>query len=1004
MNSPEPSYSGEDDSFGDFLREVARAPVVSTVSSRELEPGAVLDGHLRIESLLGRGGMGVVYLAHHIDLDRQVALKLTRGEPSPKTRARMLAEARALAAVGHPNIVAVYDVGTLDDGIYIAMELVRGGTARSWLHEKTRTWRDVLDIYIQAGRGLVAAHNALLVHRDFKPDNILVGDDGRVRVCDFGVVGSIASRPDDAECGSSAMRASAASHARTPSIGELTAEGSVVGTRDYMAPEQEMGQAVGARSDQFSFCVALYEALFDYRQRFSQDSSRRDDAVGDDKIGPRAMRRVPSGIRRALLRGMAADPDDRFPDMQALLVELERGRRGGRRAAALGLVASACTLSVAALLTFGGQAPCTRSADRLSSVWTAGHEQRGADAFARTGLVLAAGTWEVVASELNGYAAGWVAAHRDACEATRVHKKQSEMLMDLRMQCLADRRDALAAVVTLFERADRGIIVNATRAVAALPAVDACEDAEALRSLAPIPATARRAGRALQERISGASAAVVAGRYIEAEALGRAVLADAEVLGTPLFIARAGAALANALERQRRWRDAQAHAERALSEAISARDDVLAADLMIDLVCYEETGPQVEAAADARIAQARAWLTRLDHPLALELRMAQCEGKILAAQGEVERAVEVWKHGAALAKERGARPIRQLRLLAMVATGLRIRGKLEASRRIYDALLPQLEALMVAGHPYLAEQIHNAALTDRSIGDLSRARQRMQRSLELRLAVFGEESETVIETLLNLSSVEWMSQQPEQAIALENQATKILESFTPTDPAIEIAVYVRVAGSRDRAEGPAAALAVLQTLWPRVRDSVPAEHQSRIAFAANAANFANAAGQHRRALEFSREGLAGLGADASRSPMLREYLERQRGSALLPEDPDAALQAYQRGLRAVATADCPPQTRFYGQLGVGSALLKLGRHDDAVDPLRAASAIDQIRPYDQARARLLLARAYAQGGASAKAAKSATEALNLEIDDADLEAELRALLESLSVPLDVLGR
>ncbi|MCC6522830.1 MAG: protein kinase [Polyangiaceae bacterium] len=308
-------------------------------AAAELAPGARV-GRYRIVSTIASGGMGIVYLARDPEMDRAVALKLVRPSAAGgEARSRLVAEARALARLSHPNVVAAYDVGTLAGQVWIAMEHVDGVTLEAWL-AATRPDRDAcLRVFAEAGRGLAAVHRAGFVHRDFKPANVLVGRDGRVRLLDFGLV----------QLGHGAGAGPAAtlveSHVRPVALTlPLTRVGAVLGTPVYMSPEQHASSRVDARSDQFSFCVALYEALTGVRP-FAGDTF---EALGAEvRAGrfrdARAHARLPRALRRTLERGLAVDPAARFPDMDALLAALAP-RPTWRRIAplgALGLVVGA---------------------------------------------------------------------------------------------------------------------------------------------------------------------------------------------------------------------------------------------------------------------------------------------------------------------------------------------------------------------------------------------------------------------------------------------------------------------------------------------------------------------------------------------------------------------------------------------------------------------------------------------------------------------------------------
>lgn len=312
------------DTCGDCRRAVALA--ASTTFSPPApraahwpELGARL-GHYLVEDLLGRGGMGAVFAARDETLDRRVALKLLHRAGDDVARARLEREAQAMARLNHPNVVTVYALGDWDGGRFIAMELVDGLTFDVWRRAAPRTPREVLSMLLAAGRGLAAAHAAGVVHRDFKPTNVLVGTDGRARVSDFGL-----SRPvvaSDEVASDSSL---------------LTQAGTLLGTLSYMAPEQLDGSPADARSDQFSFCVTLVEALRGERPFGSGDRA----ALRAAMAKPPRLDGVPAGLRGALARGLSEEPSARFPTLEALLHELERGttRRRVMTASAVGMVA-----------------------------------------------------------------------------------------------------------------------------------------------------------------------------------------------------------------------------------------------------------------------------------------------------------------------------------------------------------------------------------------------------------------------------------------------------------------------------------------------------------------------------------------------------------------------------------------------------------------------------------------------------------------------------------------
>jgi len=298
-------------------------------------------GRYQIVNHLGTGGMGVVYSAFDPELDRHVAIKvLGLSRESTSARARLLREAQALAKLSHPNVLTVFDVGTFDDNVFIAVELVAGQTLRDWLDTK-RTQTEVINVLIAAGRGLAAAHKADLVHRDFKPENMVIGDDGRVRVIDFGLACApgvdIIGSPEE-EPGTVASPIS------------LTRTGTIVGTPAYMSPEHHIGGDISAKSDQFSFCVCLYEALYGQRPFNDDDLLELVRSIDEQSLRVAPVdSRVSARLRRILLRGLSRDPRARYPSMNALLDDLAQPPRWPRRLALAVTAVAGVALAIAAL-------------------------------------------------------------------------------------------------------------------------------------------------------------------------------------------------------------------------------------------------------------------------------------------------------------------------------------------------------------------------------------------------------------------------------------------------------------------------------------------------------------------------------------------------------------------------------------------------------------------------------------------------------------------------------
>ncbi|MEM9462359.1 MAG: serine/threonine-protein kinase [Myxococcota bacterium] len=465
---------------------------------------------------VGHGGMGTVYAAYDGQLDRKIAVKVLSDQqmPDPKARLRFMREAQALARLSHPNVVTVYEVGDSDGEVFLAMEFIRGQSLKAWIGTQP-DWREVLEVLVQAGRGLAAAHAAGLVHRDLKPHNIMRREDGVVKVLDFGLARTMSDESretlEDHEVSISGS-----------ALGSFTRTGTLVGTPAYMSPEQYRGQAADARSDQFSFCVTLYEALYTTRPFAGSTLTELQRSILLGEVATTVPgSNVPHWLHRVVVRGLSPEPAARWPSMAALLEALSRDPSRRRNRWLWGL-AGLCALGMGGMaLHTWSQArarPCKEAAERLVGVWDATRRDEVKTAILGIGRSYAHEVWDRAQRVLDAYADDWVDMHTEACEATATRGEQSPQLLDLRMRCLHRAAVDLRATVDTLADADAKIVHNAHKLTANLRPLSRCADIEALTAeVEPPPMDEVEAVEAAQVQLALAKSQESAGLYAAAK-------------------------------------------------------------------------------------------------------------------------------------------------------------------------------------------------------------------------------------------------------------------------------------------------------------------------------------------------------------------------------------------------------------------------------------------------------------------------------------------------------
>ncbi len=785
--------------------------------------------------LVGRGGMGEVYAAYDPELDRKVAVKLLRVKPGngvslTEGRQRTLREAQAIARLSHPNVVVVYDVGTFRDQVFIAMEFVEGNTVTYWLQSQPRSWQEILKVFRAAGKGLTAAHDKGLVHRDFKPDNVMVGRDGEVRVMDFGLARQVSEKPATAEGVTPAVRIpvvvtdplpmrvtdpmttvllnTGASSAPAPTGPvdmqatsvmfemQLTRTGAMMGTPAYMAPEQFLGTSTDARTDQFSFCVALYEALYGERPFSGNTMFALTTAVvqGHVKEAPQSSK-VPLWVRKVLLRGLRPQAAERYPTMHDLIEALGKNPRAARNRAmaivAVALIPLALGLGVRQSLA-NHRSICGAGPAHLGGIWdlpVAGETEslRQGEihaAFLHTGKTYASDVYATVSRILTGYAQSWANMYREACESTQVRGEQSSEVLDLRMSCLQERLGGLRALTDVFGQANGEVVENAVSAANNLRSLDRCADVPLLRSVVrppEDPATRARVAD-LRHQLAGLKALYDAGRYREGLKSAPGLVAAARALGYQPLVAETLALMGTMYSKSN-----DSHlAEQALVESYFAADasrhDEVRAEAALFLVWvigYQE-GRYVEAQRWAKTGDAV--LQRLGGHELLHAWLLNNLGGIFEIQGEREAALRAQQEGLTLKEQALGRDHPDVGVsegnVAVVLTAL---GRNQEALAHVDRSIEILENGLGPDHPDLATQLMNRGEILNALGRYHDGRASFERARIIWERELGLDNRILAYALTGIG-VSYLSEgDPSSAIVPLERAFKIREA-QETDP------------------------------------------------------------------------------------------------------------------------------------------------------------------------------------------------------------------------------
>lgn len=733
-------------------------------------------GRYVVSHEIGAGGMGSVYLATDPELDRDVAIKVVKvleRRDRAAAHARLLREAQSLAQLSHPSVVTVYDAATYgdeDDAVYLAMEFVEGENLGAWARRVEPAWPECLARLIEAGEGLAAAHEAGIVHRDFKPSNVMLGADGRIRVLDFGLARETAKLGSEVGLGISASRSLDL---------EITGASRVIGTPAFMAPEQFLGQAQDARTDQFAFCVTAYRLLFGDAPFEGNDvqTLRRNVVRGMTPPTPQNSR-VPRRLWRVLVRGMSLRPDDRYPDMGQLVAVLRSARSPGR--ASFVAVAGAGVLVAAGawVVTRGENVVCDGGRVRADAVWDAQRSDEIRDAFLATEQSYAAVAHERVVATLDTYVAGYVDARAVACETGRDAPQGDAKDLDAVVRCLDRHLGEAQALLEVFADADAKVVEQAPKSVLTLPSLVHCQSADRLDALAPT-------GRfpALEQDLARAKALTRSGRISDALAEMDPLVEHAQgpngasdpqfAVRTFLLDGETNLQLGDAERAKTAFSEARQRAAK-----LGNDDFELSALLGLSSVEAVLLADPVRALDHARHAEAL--LGRLGNPPVASGRVNLLRGTAIMRGGvDADEARQYLE--AAVEQTRDNPEALQVQLAALhnLASFHGQRGRyVEAEERLSEALALSVERLG-PGHPTTAAYYSSRGATLSRLERFEESERDLQRALAIYRATMGTQTVQVAQALHSLGVNDVGAGDNAGALGHYREALRIKEQVLP---------------------------------------------------------------------------------------------------------------------------------------------------------------------------------------------------------------------------------
>ena len=972
------------DSADSELRRFIHAPPVDpgtflrNTRAARLTPGTVIDGMFVVRERVGQGGMGVVYRAWHEALDRDVAIKLCSRQATERETQRLLREAQATAALAHPNIVVVHHIGLMEGQIYVVMEYVDGGTLHEWLRARPRSWRQIVAKLVEAARGLAAAHDSGFVHRDFKPANVLVGGDERARVSDFGLALSYGQRAGT-EHASDSMRSAPEPTARAGSEHSPASMSTLqrAGTPRYMAPEQHTG-VFSPATDQFALCVVLYEALCNEHpfegERSEPGAVRRRNALP---------RRIAGRVRRALDRGLALDPAERYPSMHVLIDHLTSERRWGP---ALGLagVAALGLGGVVMSSSLGAEDPCSQPLLELPT-WSPAEREEIRSRFGESSLAAGENLAARVEVELDTYFEAWARAESEVCQGTIDDPKARAG----RHACLQSRSAEVDSLLELLAEGDAAVLARSLGAVGKLSSPSACarDELSRLADRAPVD------DRELNEHLARSSTALSAHRLDLAMEHADAALA---VAVDDYGRARARMQRYRVLDKHKDHAEAAAEGGRALQLAVQAGADDIAAEATQLLVYTAVVGQGQPEAAERWIEQAEGWLARIGSPAQGRVTLDTYRSLVLRDRGDLEGAEALLRETLQRATELDPpRPGIVVTIRVNLASVLQRAGKFTDSETLLYRTLEAIERDLGIDHPVRLSALQMLSGMLFRAGRYEEGIERSREVLAGYEVIYGPQSSRAAAAHINLGSTLFMSGDLEEGRHHNRIALSIYEREGNIN-AQEVAV-------RNLSEAAVALGDLDEALELAKRDVVLSQQLNNkpnlVLALVNLASVHSAREEHEEAHSAARRAdeLAAEAFDPDDPQRAYAWLALGN-SAREVGDPEASRKAFERGfalLRSTTGRDDP--TWVYFESGLAKTHVRAGRHTEAVELLAGADLSRLAHDAERFDAASVLARARLAVGDRVEAQKDAVRALEYAEVSGDPQAitEGKALVERL---------